>query len=98
MGSNIPLNTHDLETGTFYLPLKGEFFADVGEAAPEFFAETISLSAGIGYVLSEQWTLDLRYTRQGSRDTVLDRFETTDHVIELSVQTTIRIEDLLKNL
>lgn len=97
LATSIPLNTYDLETGSFYLPLAAEFFADVGEEAPEFFAATSRLSAGIGYVLNEKWTIDLRYTRQASRDTVVDEFDTTGHVINLTVRTSILIKDLLKS-
>jgi hypothetical protein len=97
LATSIPLNTYDLETGSFYVPLAAEFFADVGEEAPEVFAATSRLSAGIGYVLNEKWTIDLRYTRQASRDTVVDGFDTSSHIINFTVRTSIRIKDLLKS-
>jgi hypothetical protein len=97
LATSIPLNTHGLETGSFYIPLAAEFFADVGEEAPGFFAETSRFSAGVGYVMNEKWTIDLRYTRQSSRETILDEFDTTGHIIDLSVRTSIRIKDLVKS-
>ncbi len=97
LSTSIPLNTHDLETRSFFLPLSVELFADVGEEVPEFFAATNRLSAGIGYVMSERWTLDLRYVRQSSRDTLTDTFNTTDHIIYFSARTSVRIKDLLKS-
>jgi hypothetical protein len=97
LATSIPLNTHDLETRSFFLPLSVELFADVGEEVPEFFAATNRLSAGIGYVMSERWTLDLRYVRQSSRDTLTDTFDTTDHIIYFSARTSVRIKDLLKS-
>jgi hypothetical protein len=58
---------------------------------------THDLAAGIGYVMSERWTLDLRYVRQSSRDTLTDTFDTTDHIIYFSARTSVRIKDLLKS-
>ena len=97
LATSIPLNTHDLESGSFFLPLSVELFADVGEEAPEFFAATNRLSAGIGYVTNKRWTIDLRYVRQRSRDTLTDTFDTTDHIIYFSARTSVRIKDLLKS-
>jgi hypothetical protein len=97
LATSIPLNTHDLETGSFFLPLSVELFANVGKEAPEFFAATNRLSAGLGYVMNERLTFDLRYVRQSSRDTILDTFDTTDHIIYFSARTSIRIKDLLKS-
>ena len=76
----------------------GEAFADLGGETAELFAARLRLTVGLGYVISGNWTLELRYTAQKSRDTVLDRFTTTDHIFDLRVRTALRIRDLGKYL
>lgn len=90
----IPLNRPTIEEKAFYLPLMGEWFGDVGDDSAEFFAARVRLSTGLGYVLSKNWTLEFRYTAQRSRDTVVDRFTTTDHIFDFRIRTTVRIRDL----
>ena len=90
----IPLNRPTIEDNAYYLPLMGEWFADLGDEAAEFFAARLRLSTGLGYVINKNWTLEFRYTAQKSRDNVEDRFDTTDHIFDLRVRTTVRIRDL----
>jgi hypothetical protein len=93
----IPLNRAVIETKAWYLPVMGEAFADLGGDTPELFAARLRLSAGIGYVLSENWTLEFRYTAQKSRDTVSDRFTTTDNIFDLRIRTAVRIRDMVRS-
>jgi hypothetical protein len=90
----IPLTKRSIEDKALFLPLMGEWFGDVGDDSSEFFAARLRLSTGLGYVLSNNWTLEFRYTAQKSRDTVEDRFTTTDHIFDFRLRTTIRIRDL----
>jgi len=53
------------------------------------YRDLISTADGIS-----EWSLEFRYTAQRSRDTVLDEFATTDHVLDLRIRTTLRIRDL----
>lgn len=94
----IPLNRPTIEPKTWYVPLMGEAFGDPGDDSPSFFAERLRLTAGVGYVLSGNWTLEFRYVAQKSRDTVLDRFTTTDHIFDLRIRTSLRIRDLMPSL
>lgn len=93
----IPLNSSTIGDKSWYLPLMGEAFSDLGGDTPEFFAARLRLTAGLGYVISGNWTLELRYTAQKSRDTVLDRFTTTDHIFDLRIRTAVRIRDMLRS-
>ena len=72
----------------------GEGFADLGGEAAEFFAADARLTAGLGYVLSQHWGLEFRYTAQKSRDTVLDEFSTTDHILDFRIRSAVRIRDI----
>jgi len=96
LDTKIPLNKYTLEPGAFYLPLAIEFFADVIDEAPEFFAKRNRASIGLGYVINQNWTVDLRYHRQSSRSTIEDEFKTSTHVIDFSVRSSFRIRDLVK--
>ena len=68
----------------------------MGGDSPEFFAARLRLSAGVGHVLSDNWTLEFRYTAQKSRGTVLDRFTTTDNIFDLRVRTAVPIKNLFR--
>ena len=92
----IPLNRPAIESKAWYIPLMGEGFADLGGDSPEFFAARLRLTAGVGHVLSDNWTLEFRYTAQKSRDTVLDRFTTTDSIFDFRVRTAVPIKDLFR--
>lgn len=93
----IPLNRPRVEEKTWYVPLMGEAFGDLGGDAPDYFAERLRLTAGLGYVLSGNWTLEFRYTAQKSKDTVLDRFITTDHIFDLRIRTAVPIRDMIRS-
>jgi hypothetical protein len=75
----------------------GEGFVDLGGDTPELFAARLRLTLGLGYVLSDNWTLEFRYTAQKSRDTVTDRFTTTDSIFDLRIRTAARIRDMVRS-
>ena len=92
--TGIPLNSPTIEVRTLYLPLGAEWFHDIGDDTSEFFAARARSSAGLAYVLSDNWSLEFRYTAQRSHDTILNRFTTTDHIFDLRIRTTLRLRDL----
>jgi hypothetical protein len=96
LDTKIPLNTYTLETGAFYVPLGFEVFADIIDEAPEFFAKRNRATIGLGYVINQKWTVDLRYHRQSSRSTIEEEFKTSTNVIDFSVRSSFRIRDLVK--
>jgi hypothetical protein len=96
LDTKIPLNKYTLEPRSFYLPLAIEFYADLGDEAPEFFGNESKASVGLGYVINKTWTVDLRYHRQRSRVTIEDEFSTSSNVIDFTVNTSVRIRDLVK--
>jgi len=96
LDTKIPLNKYTLEPGAFYLPLAVEFFADLIDEVPEFFAKRNRASIGLGYVMNKNWTLDLRYHRQRSRSTIEEDFTRSGHVIDFTVNSSFRIRDLVK--
>ena len=93
----IPLNRSTIEEKAWYVPLMGEAFGDLGGDAPDYFAERLRLTVGLGYVLSSNWTLEFRYTAQKARDTVLNRFTTTDHIFDLRIRTAVPLRDLVRS-
>lgn len=92
----VPPNKYTLEPGAFYLPLAVELFADLLDEAPEFFAKRNRASIGLGYVINQKWTVDLRYHRQRSRSTIEEEYKTSSNVIDFSVRSSFRIRDLVK--
>ncbi len=94
IATEVPLNDTTVDDRTLYLPLGVEGFSDFGDDTPELFGTRMRITAGLGWVASNNWSFELRYTAQRSRDTILDRFSTTDHIIDLRIRTTIRIQDL----
>ena len=93
----IPLNRSVIDNKAWYVPLMGEAFADLGGDTPEFFAARLRLTVGLGYVVSDNWTLEFRYTAQKSRDTVTERFTTTDNIFDLRIRTAVRIRDMVRS-
>ncbi len=49
---------------------------------------------GLGYVVNKHWELELRYTVQRARDTALEQFTTTDHILDFRIRTNLRLRDL----
>ena len=93
----IPLNRTVIEERAWYTPLMLEAFGDLGGDSPDYFAERLRLTVGLGYVLSGNWRLEVRYTAQQARDTVLDRFETTDHIFDLRIRTAVPLRNLIRS-
>ena len=96
LDTKIPLNKYTLEPGALYVPLAIEFFADVVDEAPEFFAKQNRASIGLGYVFNRNWTLDCRFHRQRSRSTIEEDFSVSNNAVEFTVKTSFRIRDLVK--
>ena len=63
----------------------------------ELFSEQVRVTAGLGYVVNQVWSVELRYTRQRSRDILTEEIRTTDNIFDLRIRTSIRIRDLLKS-
>jgi len=95
LDTKIPLNKYTLEPKALYLPLAAEFFADLIDEAPELFGNRSRLSVGLGYVINQNWTLDVRYHWQRSRSTIDEDFETSGNVIDFTVKSSFRIRDLV---
>ena len=91
-----PINKYSLEPGALYAPLNVELFTTPGNDVQELFSEQARVTAGLGYVLNQTWSVELRYTRQRSRDTITEEIHTTDNIFDLRFRTSIRIRDLLK--
>jgi hypothetical protein len=96
LDTKIPLNKYTLEPGAFYVPLAIEFFGDLTDPAPEFFAKRNRATVGLGYVMNKNWTLDLRYYWQRSRSTIDEDFTTSGNVIDFTINSSFRIRDLVK--
>jgi hypothetical protein len=91
-----PFNRYTVEPGAFYCPAKIEFFLPLDDDIDEFFTQQIRFTVGIGYVFSTDWSAELRYAWQQSRDTIDQDLRLGKHYIEFRVATAIRIKDLIK--
>lgn len=91
-----PINRYTLEPGVFYLPLAAEFYTNSGNEG-ELFGASAKFTAGVGYVLDKIWSLELRYTREESRDTVDGDFQVSNNIFEFRAKTSFLIRDLLKS-
>jgi hypothetical protein len=96
LDTKIPINKHTVEPGAFYLPLAAEFFADLTGEVTEFFGDESRLSVGLGYVMSKNWTFDLRFQQQRSRSTGEEDFTRSGNVIDFMVKSSFGIRDLIK--
>jgi hypothetical protein len=95
LGTSIPLNAPTITDKTLYLPLSAEGFADFGGDLEETFADRLRVTAGLGYIMDDNWGLELTYTAQRSRGTTGEEFKTTDHIVRFRVSTTVKIKDLV---
>ncbi len=91
-----PFNRYTVEPGAFFAPAKMEFYLPLGEDLEEFFTQQIRFTVGIGYVFTKDWSAELRYAWQQSRDTIDQDLQLGKHYIEFRVSTAIRIKDLIK--
>ena len=83
-----------LGAATLIVPIFRRFgFGDV----LELLSERTRVTVGLGYILNQTWFVELRYTRQKSRDTLTEKYLTTDNIFDLRFRTSIRIRDLLKS-
>ena len=96
LDTKIPINTYTVEPGTFYLPMAAEFFADLTGEATGLYGDQRRVSVGLGYVMSKNWTFDLRFQRQLSRSTSEEDFTRSGNVIAFTVKSTFGIRDLVK--
>lgn len=95
LGTSIPLNAPTITKKTLYLPLSAEGFANGKGDLEEVFADRLRVTAGLGYVLNDNWGFELTYTAQKSRNTTEMNFTTTDHIVRFRASTTVRIRDLV---
>ena len=93
---SIAINRYTIEPGAFFVPLKVEFYAPLGDDVDQFYAQRARYTVGLGYVMDKNWTVELRYAQQQSRATVGTDLETTDHFLEFRLKSSFRIADLLK--
>jgi hypothetical protein len=68
----------------------------LGEDVEKTFTNQARYSAGLGYVFNKSWAIELRYAQLRLRDTIDADLQTTDHFIELRLNSSFRIIDLLK--
>ena len=93
---SLPLNHSSVGPRTFYLPLKAEFFFPLGDDIEKLFAKQARYTAGVGYVFSKSWTIELRFAQQRLRDTIDADIRVTDHLVQLRVKSSFRIADLIR--
>ena len=97
IGLALAINKHNVEPGALYAPLSAEFYFPLGDDASGLLAQQNRLSAGLGYVFNKIWRVEVRYARQGVRDTVDADFQTTNEFLEFRLKTALRIRDLIKS-
>ncbi len=93
---SFPFNRYTVEPGAFFCPAKIEFYLPLGDDIEGFFTQQLRFTVGIGYVFSTDWSAELRYAWQQSRDTIDQDLQLSKHFIEFRVSTAIRVVDLIK--
>jgi hypothetical protein len=86
VGFRIPLNDTEVTDGTFYVPVSVEFFADVAGELEERYASQSRLTVGLGYQISTTWRTNFEYTLQGSRDSRIEGFDSSEHLFHLKIR------------
>ena len=69
-----------------YLLADAEAYVNLGRAAEERFNDDWRIRGGVGYRLKYQWRFELLYTLMLSRDTLLDNFQTSNHILRLRIK------------
>jgi len=96
MAFAFPFNRYTVEPGAFFAPARIEFYLPLGEDTETFFTQQLRFTVGIGYVFSTDWSAELHYAWQLSRDTIDQDLQLGKHFIEFRVATAVRIKDLIK--
>ncbi len=79
-------HAHLADDHTLYLLTDAELFVNLGRAAEERFNDNWRFRAGLGYRIKYEWRIELLYTAQLSRDTLLSDFEQTNHIMRLRIK------------
>jgi len=96
MSTTVAINRKDLEPGAFYLYLGAEFFANLNDDDSRLVSDRNRCSISLGWLTTRKWTLELRYSCPENRDTATGDFRLTDEIVEVRVNTTLRIRDRMK--
>jgi hypothetical protein len=89
LGVTFPINEKYFINKTLYGIVDVEAFSDVAGDLTEAFASRLRWRAGLGYIFTGFWRIELIYTLQDSRTTTDDVFESSDHIIRFRVRHTI---------
>jgi len=89
LGVTFPINEKYFINKTLYGIVDVETFSDVTGKLTEAFAGRLRWRAGLGYIFTGFWRIELIYTLQESRTTTDQDFESTDHIIRFRVRHTI---------
>jgi hypothetical protein len=84
--ARFPLNNESLIPETYYLILLLESYVPLDGEAKEVSADKLRFQAGLGYVLAADLRIELQYIMMRSRNTQLNTFEVSNHIIWLSVR------------
>ena len=89
LGVTFPINEKYFINKTLYGIVDLEAFSDVTGELTEAFAGRLRWRAGLGYIFTGFWRIELIYTLQESRTTADEEYESTDHIIRFRVRHTI---------
>lgn len=81
-----PLNNETLTSGTYYLHFLSETYAPLTGEAQEVSADRRRFQTGLGYVIGPELRLELQYVMMRTRNSYLNTFETSSHIIWLAVR------------
>jgi hypothetical protein len=84
--ARFPLNNETLTTGTYYLLCLAEAYVPLNGDAREVSADKRRFQAGLGYVVASDLRVELQYLLMRTRNTELNTFETTSHIIWLALR------------
>ncbi len=96
LGTAFPINARDVHEKVLYVPISVEVFANLFSEIDEVFYDQFRWAIGFGYRISRTWGVELRYSQRKTRDTKNNEFDVSSNLIEFSVNSTVRIADLVR--
>jgi hypothetical protein len=96
LGTAFPINARDVREKVLYVPISVEVFANLFSEIDEVFLDQYRWAIGVGYRISGTWGVELRYSQHKTRDTKFNEFDVSSNLIEFSVNSTVRIVDLVR--
>ncbi len=96
IATNLPLK-RGVKENFFFVPLKAEWFWDIGDEVYDYHPAEMRFDTGLGYVFKNFWTLEFHFIFQRSRSGADDTFKIDDLVFRLQIKWLLSSKDNRSN-